>query len=102
LQVGGADRQGDAGAIAVDLVGCSGAQGGVEGDVTQVAFGRLGLDVPAALAFGAGLAAAAGAAAGETIEGGVEPTGLELGARAGLFASFPPGAILGGGREDLA
>ena len=77
-------------------------KGSVKGQIAGVPGGRFRLDIAAALAFGAGLAAPAGAAAGQPVERGVQPPGIELFPRVNLVAPLPPMAVLGGSGDDLA
>lgn len=78
------------------------ADGGIKCEVTGVAVRGFGLDIAAALALGASLAATAGAAAGEAVERRVKPSGLEFLANFDRVAPVPPAAVLGSGRDDLA
>ncbi len=92
LQIGSLDGEGDPTPLFLpaDLVGRSGPQRGVKGDVRRDAVGRAGGDVAAALAVGARLGAAAAHAARDAVELALEPTRLERLAGLDLLAAFPP------------
>jgi len=83
-------------------VGGSRPDGGVEGDVVGFAVGRAGLDVPSALALGAGAAAASALPPGELVDRGIEALGdLELLPDRGLLPAFPP-PLVGMGKGVLS
>ena len=89
-------------AVAVDLMrGCR-ADSGIKREVAGVAVRGFGFDIAAALALGASLAAAAGAAAREAVEWRVKPAGFKLLADLDLVATIPPAAVLGSARDNLA
>jgi hypothetical protein len=76
-------------------VWCGGADGGIKGNIAGVAVGRAGLDVPPALAVGAGAATAPPLPPRQAIKGGVDAAReLEFGCRFDLLAAFPPLCIL--------
>lgn len=89
------DGKGGVLALALKLKRSSSADRGVESDVTRLAVGRSGLDVAPSLAISAGEAALAGLAAGQLIEGRLQPLRTEISAN-GYRASRYLVVIVGG------
>ena len=82
-------------------MGGSRPDGGVEGDVVGFAVGRAGLDVPSALALGAGAAAASALPPGELVDRSIQTLGdLELLPDLGLVTPLPP-PLIGVGKGVL-
>ena len=81
------------------LVRCSGADGGIEGDVAGLSVGRARLDIASAFAFGVGARSAAGIFSGKFIERGVQSAGDKGLACADLLPAVPPVGIVG--REHI-
>jgi hypothetical protein len=81
--------------FALKLVGCGGAQCGVERDVVAAIARRPRLDVTAVLPFGACAAAAALDLARQAVERRVEATRREFLAGLDALAAFPPVGVLG-------
>jgi hypothetical protein len=95
-QVALLEGQSGFGVVALFLIGGSGPQGSVEGQIGDFIFFRqAGLNITAAFAVSLGAGATAGLVAGQAVELGVETAGGKfLGGRYFLPA-FPPLALLG-------
>ena len=76
------------------LEGGSGAQGGVEGDVVGAVAGGAGLNITAALAVRMCARAAAGLAARQLIERGIQAARLEFASGFDFLPAFPPIRVL--------